>query len=191
MLNDKTCGNATMGKYYYDNLNVINNEIPKRPLVFPFMVQVLHTITGIRYQNAFVFNFIVMFIFLSGVFVAARHFLDIPSSIGAIFLILSYPVFTIFATSGGFDVFNSVFFMMILAATYCYIRQPSYRTFSFIFASLIVFSNIRYESPFLLGALPLLLLFSKKIKWDYIKRSSWLFFHYATGYAAVCMAAYP
>lgn len=176
MFNDKTCGNGTMGKYYYDNLNVINNEIPKRPLIYPFMVQVLHTLTGFRYQNAFIFNFIVMFLFLAGVFIAARSFLDIHSSIAAIFLIISYPVFTIFSTSAGFDVLNSVFFMMILAAAYCYIRQPSYRLFAFIFASLIVFSNIRYESPFLLLAFPPLLLVTKKIKWDYIKKSSWLFF---------------
>ena len=40
MLNDKTCYNVTMAKYYYHNLNAINREIPKRPLVFPFMVSV-------------------------------------------------------------------------------------------------------------------------------------------------------
>ena len=176
MLNEKTPNNTTMGKSYYGNLNIINNEIPKRPLMFPFLVQLLHATTGFRYQNPFILNFIVMFMFLSGVFVAARRFLDIPSSVAAIFLILSYPVFTIFSTSGGFDVLNSVFFMMILAATYCFIRQPSYRSFCFIFASLIVFSNIRYESIFFLVALPMLLVFAGSIKWNYLKDASWMIF---------------
>ncbi len=176
MLNDKTPNNATMGKRYYGNLNIINNETPKRPLMFPFLVQLLHVTTGLRYQNAFVFNFIIMFLFLSGVYIASRHFLDVGSSIAAILLILSYPVFTIFGTSAGFDVFNSVFFMMILASAYCFIRQPSYRSFCFIFASLIMFSNIRYESVFFLVALPVLLVFAGRIKWGYLKSASWMIF---------------
>ncbi len=176
MLNSKTPHNATMAKRYFGNLNVINNEIPKRPLMFPFLVQTLHLVAGFRYQNPFILNFIVMFLFLSGVYIASRHFLDVGSSIGAMLLILSYPVFTIFATSGGFDVLNSVFFMMILAATYFFFRQPSSRLFCFILASLIMFSNIRYESIFFLAALPMLLLFTGRVKWSYLKEASLLIF---------------
>ncbi len=168
MLNDKTAYNGTMGKSYYGNLNVINNEIPKRPLMFPFLVQLLHTATGFRYQNAFILNFIVMFLFLSGVYIAARHFLDIGSSIAAMLLVVSYPVFTLFGTSGGFDVLNSVFFMMILVAVYCFISKPSSRLFCFIFASLLMFANIRYESPVFLIILPIWLLFTGRVKWKFL-----------------------
>lgn len=174
MLNDKTCLNSTMGKYYYNNLNTINAEIPKRPLVFPFLVHLLHTITGVRHQNPFILNFIVMFLFLSAAYIAARKFIDIPSSIAVIFFIISCPVFTIFGTSAGFDFLNSTFFLLIMAATYYFIKKPTSLTFSFIFASLLVFSNIRYESMIFLFVLPLLLF--KKIKWHYFKDYSYLFF---------------
>lgn len=174
MLNNKTCVNSTMGKYYYGNLNIINNEIPKRPLVYPFLVHILHTLTGFRYQNAFVMNFIIMFLFLSGVYITSSKFLDAQSAVAAIFFILSYPVFTIFGTSGGFDLLSSVFFMMIIAITYHFIKRPSSVTFAFLFASLLVFSQTRYESMLFLFIIPLLL--CKKIKWDYLKSCSYLFF---------------
>ncbi|MBN1622677.1 MAG: glycosyltransferase family 39 protein, partial [Endomicrobiales bacterium] len=174
MLNDKTCYNSTMGKYYYDNFNSINNEIEKRPLVFPYMVQIVHTLVGFRGQNAFVLNFIVMFLLLSGIYVAVRQFSDSASAVAALFFMLAYPVLTIFGTSGGFDLLNSAFFILILAAAYYLIKNPSSLAFSFLFASLLVFSNIRYESIAFLVILPLLLF--KRVKWHYFKDYSYIFF---------------
>jgi len=174
MLTDKISANYTMGKYYYGNFNPINSELEKRPLAFPFLVSVLHAFTGFRYQNPFIFNFIIMFLFLSGVYIAARKFLDIPSSVAAMFFILSYPVFSIFGTSGNFDFFNSVLFAVILAAVYYYLTNPSSSAFAFIFASLLVFANIRYESIFFLFFIPLLL--CKAITKQHLKDNVWLFF---------------
>jgi len=174
MLNDKTCWNVTMGKYYYGNLNPINHELEKRPLVFPFMEHLLHTLTGFRYQNAFILNFIVMFLLLSGIYIIARKFLDVPSAIAAMFLVLSYPVITVFGTSGGFDLLNSAFFVMIMAAACYFVKNPLSGAFSFIFVSLLVFANIRYESMVFLFVVPLLLI--RKIKWQHLKDSAYLLF---------------
>jgi hypothetical protein len=174
MTNDKACFNATMGKYYYGNLNDINYEVPKRPLVFPFMVSLLHTVSGFRYQNAFAFNFIVMLLLLAGVYIGTRKLIDAPSAVAAMFFVLSYPVFTIFGTSGGFDLFNAAVFLMILAATCHFIKEPSAEAFSFIFASLLVFANIRYESIAFLVILPVLVF--KKIRWQELKDYSYVFF---------------
>ena len=115
-----------------------------------------------------------MFLLLSGGYIMVRHFTDVPSSVAAMIFILSYPVITIFGTSAGFDLLNSAFFVLIIAATYYFIKKPSSVAFSFIFASLIMFSNIRYESILFLVFLPLLLV--KKIKWVYLKDGCYLFF---------------
>jgi len=173
MLNDKNVLNTTMGKYYYGNLNPINREIEKRPLMFPFMLNLLHSLIGFRYQNAFIFNYIVLFLLLVGIYIAVQQFSDVPSSIAAMFLVLSYPVVTIFGVSGGFDLLNSAFFVLLMAASYYFIKNPSSVAFAFIFATLLVFANIRYESIGFLVILPLLLI--KKIKWQYFKDYSYLF----------------
>ncbi len=174
MLNDKTCYNSTMGKYYYGNFNSINNEMEKRPLVFPFMVNLVHTLTGFRYQNPFILNFIVMFLLLSGIYISVRAFLDQASSIAAILLVISYPVITIFGTSGGFDLLNSAFFVLIMASTYYFIKKPSSVSLAFVLASLLVFSNIRYESPAFLLLIPVLLW--RRITWEHLKGCSYLLF---------------
>jgi len=174
MLNDKTIFNSTMGMYYYGNYNQIHNELPIRPLVFPFLTHLLHVVTGFRYQNPFVLNFIIMFLFLSGVYIITRKFLDIPSSIAAMLLILSYPVFTIFGTSGCFDLLNTAFFFLVMVAVYHFLKNPSSTTFGLIFSSLLMLSNIRYESIIFLVIVPLLLI--KKMKWSYLKDCSYLLF---------------
>jgi hypothetical protein len=165
-----------MGKYYYGNLNTINREIPVSPLVFPFMVHLVHAVTGFRYQNSFAVNFIVMFLFLSGVYIAARRFSDMPTAVAAMLLVICYPVITIYGTSGGFDLSNTAFFMLVIAATYSFVKTPSSRSFAFLFASLLVLTNIRYESVAFLFVLPLLLVALRKIKWQHLKDCSWLLF---------------
>jgi hypothetical protein len=174
MTASKTVLNCTMAKYYYGNLNPIIQEVDKRPLVFPFLVNLLHSFTGFRHQNGFVLNFIVMFLFLSGVFIATKKRLDGCSAAAAMLFVVSYPVFTIFGTSAGFDVLNSVFFVLVLGIAYCFIKSPSSAVFSLLISSLLVFANIRYESFVFLLLIPLLLI--TKIKWQYIKKSSFLIF---------------
>jgi len=59
-----------------------------------------------------------MFVFLSAVFIGARQFLSGPLSLAAIFLVLSYPVFSICGTSGGFDLLSSVYLGLSLVTLY-------------------------------------------------------------------------
>jgi hypothetical protein len=172
MLDDKTAYNTTTAKYYYGNLQPINRDIPKRPLVFPFLVYLVHAVIGFHYQNAFVVNFIVLFLLLTGVFILTRKLLDFASALAASLLVLSYPVVSVFATSAGFDLLSSVFFILVLVVVYGFVRNPSSAGFSFIIACLLFFANIRYESILFLLLIPLLLL--PKIKWQYVKDSSHL-----------------
>jgi hypothetical protein len=80
----------------------------------------------------------------------------------------------VFGTSGGFDVLNSAFFVLIMAIAYYFIKHPSSRGFCFLIASLLVFSNIRYESITFLVILPVLCI--RRIKWQYIKDGAYLWF---------------
>ena len=48
MATNKTIYNATMAKFYYDNLNPINNGIENRPLVFPFPAALISLCTFLR-----------------------------------------------------------------------------------------------------------------------------------------------
>ena len=117
-----------------------------RPLLFPFAINLIHSILGYRPQNAFILNFILMIILMSGVYIATRKAIDTPSAVAAIFLVLSYPIISISATSGGYDLFSTLFFALILTVFYQFIKSPDARRLAFLWLSLLVFSNIRYES---------------------------------------------
>ncbi|MGA2094378.1 MAG: glycosyltransferase family 39 protein, partial [Sedimentisphaerales bacterium] len=174
MTESKTVLNCTMAKFYYGNLNPINYEVDKRPLVFPFLVNLLNTLTGVRYQNGFILNFIIMFLFLAGVFIVTRKLLDGWSAAAAMLLIVAYPVFTIYGTSAGFDLLNAVFFIMVISITFRFIKSPSSSAFALLFSSLLVLANIRYESVVFLPLVVLLVL--PNMKWQYLRDSSFLFF---------------
>ncbi len=143
---NKTVYNTTMGKSYYDIYWPINNELPKRPLMFPFGVHILHVFLGYSYYNAFIFNGIILWLLLISVFVLAKKLKDSLYGIGAMFIIIAQPIITINTTSAGFDLFSTFFLWIVLLSSYIFLRNPTNLNFAFLWANLILFSNIRYES---------------------------------------------
>jgi hypothetical protein len=143
---NKTIYNTTMGKSYYDIYWPINKEIPKRPLMFPFGVHILHVFLGYSYYNAFIFNGIVLWLLLISVFVVAKKFKDNLYGIGMMLIVVSQPIITTNATSAGFDLFSTFFLWIVLLSSYIFLRNPTNLNFAFLWANLILFANIRYES---------------------------------------------
>ena len=135
-----------MAKFSYGSPQIIDVSIPNRPLLFPFAVSLIHSILGYDPANAFVLNYIMMFILLCGVYVVIRKAFDPYTAVAGIFLILAYPIITISGTSGGYDLFSTTLFALTLAVFYHLLRSPHPATFAFLWVSLLVLSNIRYES---------------------------------------------
>jgi hypothetical protein len=173
MLEQKNCFNVTQGKYYYNRFYSIDNDrIPNKHLAHPFIIHLIHLVTGYRYQNGFVLNFILLWLLLSGAYVFIRGYADQYVALSIIFLILSYPVISIFSTCSGYDLMNCFFYYLIIAISLTYIKEPSSQKIGFIITSLIIFVNIRYESIFLLILLPVLLI--PKMKLIIVKDNSFL-----------------
>jgi hypothetical protein len=122
---NKTVYNTTMGKSNHDIYWPINNEIPKRPLMFPFGVHTLHVFLGYSYYNAFIFNGIVLWLLLIALFVVAKKFKDNLYGIGIIFIVISQPIITINATSAGFDLFSTFFLWIVLLLFFYLFTKPN------------------------------------------------------------------
>jgi len=173
MLYHKEAYRISMGKYYYGNLHPVEVEIPNRPLLFPFATCVIHSVLGYHYQNVFVLNFLVMFVFLSGTFVAVQKSTDTFSAIAAMLLILAHPLIPIYATSGGYDLFSTFFFALAMLALYEFLKSPNSENFAFLWVSLLMFSNIRYESCIFF--LIIVAASLKYIKLEYLKTRTYIF----------------
>jgi hypothetical protein len=138
--------NVTQSKFYYGNLNVIQGDLPTRPLLFPFFTSMIHTVAGYRYQNVFVLNAIVLLALLTLTFIVVESSLGTLSAISANLLLLSIPTLTLSATSGGFDLFSLFFFALSLVTLDRFIKENSTQNFGMLLINLIMLSQIRYES---------------------------------------------
>jgi len=145
---ERTVASEVMAVRYHGDFNpiVATNAVDKRPFLFPFLESLLHLLRGFGPSNAFLLNGFLMFVFLSGVFIGTRQFLNGPLSVSAVFLVISYPVFSICGTSGGFDLLSSVFLGLSLAALYACLRGPSSEKFALLWMTLMVLSQTRHES---------------------------------------------
>jgi hypothetical protein len=173
MLYQKEAYRISMAHYFHDSLIPIKVDIPNRPLLFPFVTCLIHSVLGYRPQNVFILNFLVMFVCLAGVYVVTRKCLDTYSALAAMFLVLACPIVSIYGTSGGYDLFSTLFFAMILLALYDFLKAPASESLAFIWISLLMFTNIRYESCifFLLILVPSV----KFIKLKYFKSYDYLY----------------
>ena len=173
MLYHKEAYRITMGKYYFGNLHPVGVAVPNRPLLFPFVTHLVHSVLGYRYQNVFILNFLIMFFFLTGVYAAGQKATDAYSALAAVILVLTYPVFTIYGTSGGYDLFSTFFFAIVMTVLYRFLKSPNPEGFAFLWISLLMFSNIRYESCIFIFII--LIASTKYIKLQYIKSHSYVF----------------
>lgn len=163
--------NVTQAKFYFGNLNVVQGDLPTRPLLFPFLTSLIHTVSGYRYQNVFVLNFIVLFGLLLLTYLSVQPALGTLSAISACLLLLSIPTLTLSASSGGFDVCSLFFFSLSMVMLYRFLKTPNAQHFGLLMINLIMLSQIRYESiayvAVILGSLFVL----KKIKTDFILKN--------------------
>jgi len=146
MFFDKSAYIISMAKYDNGSFQTVAVDIPNRPLLFPFVISLFHAVFNYHPENVFVLNFLIMFILLTGVNIAIRKAVDANAAIAGMFLILAYPIVSISATSGGYDLFSTTFFALILVVFYHFLNSPHPEGFAFVWASLLMFANIRYES---------------------------------------------
>jgi len=145
---ERTVASEVMAVRYYGEFNPIaaTNTIDKRPFLFPFLESVLHVLRGFGPTNAFLLNGLLTFIFLSTVFIGTRQFLNGPLSLAAVVLVMSYPVFSICATSGGFDLLSSTYLGLSLVILYSFLRGPTTEKFALLWMTLMMLSQTRHES---------------------------------------------
>ena len=146
MVLDKAIYRIESGFRYYGNLNAVERKLPTRPLLFPFLISLLHTLFGFSQGNVFLLNFICLFLLLSGVFIAARASLDLPSACAAVLLTVSAPAVSMFSASGGFDLFSALFFGLTLLSCYGFMASPTGASFSLFWMNGMMFCHTRYES---------------------------------------------
>jgi hypothetical protein len=138
---------------------IIEGMMDKRQLFFPFLVSILHDVTGYRPENAFVLNGILTFIFLAMVNVAGRKLAGRMAGWLGVALFAGLPLLAQNATGGGFELLNLVMILGTLLLGARFIERRDADSFTAFCYSAMLMTQVRYESGiFLIPVVAIILL---------------------------------
>ena len=129
---------------------VIEGIMDKRQLFFPFLVSLLHDLTGYRAENAFVLNAILTFIFLGMVNTAGRKLAGRMAGWLGVALFAGLPLMAQNATGGGFELLNLVMILATLLLGARFIERRDGDSFTAFCYSAMLLTQVRYESAIFL-----------------------------------------
>ena len=125
---------------------LLDGLLDKRPIFQPFLVSILHDLTGYRPENIFALNTALTFVLLGLVYAAARKLAGREAGILAVLLLTSLPLLAQNATGGGFELLNLVMIMstLLLGMRFAERRDPG--SLQALLLSTALLAQTRYES---------------------------------------------
>ncbi len=138
--------NVTMGMQSFEKFQMLASEIPKRPLLYPFFISILHSIFGYHSLNAFLTNTLFLLFFLTVTIVVVVKVRGWMLAIAATFLVLSQPIITLSATSAGLDFFSVFWLFAFLLCLWKFLNTRTEQSFILLWCTGIMLSHTRYES---------------------------------------------
>lgn len=125
---------------------ILDGMMDKRPLFFPFLVSLLHDLTGYRPENAFLLNGILTFVFLGLVNHCGRLLGGRRAGWLGVILCAGLPLLSHNATGGGFELLNIVMILGTLLLTARYIARRDEASLTALGFSALLLVQVRYES---------------------------------------------
>ena len=143
---DKTVLTPMRGSDIQGTFVILDGMLDKRPLFFPFLVSLLHDLTGYRPANVFILNSALTFVFLGLVNATGRLLAGRVAGWLGVALLVGLPLLAHNATGGGFELLNLVMIVstMLLGARYVEKMDTASLT-AFCFSALLL-AQVRYES---------------------------------------------
>ncbi|MGD8242590.1 MAG: hypothetical protein PVF59_07195 [Desulfobacterales bacterium] len=146
----------------------------KRPLLFPFLVSVIHTLIGYSPSNGFLLNFATTLAALLSFALAASRLFGPAMALPSILMLASAPILSFYATGSGFEILNMLFMMltfMVLLEVVDSEAAPD--RVELLFLTALMLAHCRYESAIVLVLLALFLAY-RLIRWGRWKQLSGL-----------------
>ena len=110
--------------------HIINDEVvasigfvDKRPALFPFVVSVIHSLSGYRPENVFWLNSGLTFLLLGLIYTIAARTCGKPHGILAILLMTSLPLLAQNTNGGGYEIMNLCLICGVVLAGLNYMRN--------------------------------------------------------------------
>ena len=175
LFSSRTATFTVSGKNYYDSYWDVDVAIDRRPALFPFLVSLVHVVRGYRYENVFLFNLLLLPVFVLVAYRLAKALAGETFAIVASLLAVAHPITLISVRSGGFDFFALFFALLVLKSLLDQVREPSAARLAILWMNLCMFAEIRYESAlFILPVVALLLMF-RMVTWTLLRPYAFIY----------------
>lgn len=152
---------AGLARWANDNAGTyefIGLFLDKRPFLFPFLLSLVHDLSGYRYQNVFLLNGVLTLLLMTALYCLGKAFCGHKGGILALLLTITLPVLSIMASSGHFEILNLLLLCLILLLSLLYLRHPDEATLVPLVLTLVLLAQVRYENALYLLAFGLLIL---------------------------------
>ena len=125
---------------------IYEGMMDKRQLFHPFLVSILHDLTGYRPENAFVLNATLAFVFLGLVNATGRMLAGRMAGWLGVALFAGLPLLAQNATGGGFELLNLVMILSTMLLGARFIARRDEASFTALCYSALLMAQVRYES---------------------------------------------
>lgn len=133
--------------------------VDKRPWFYPFVVSVLHDLSGYRHYHPFLVNALLGLGVLVCAYLLGYAFAGRNAGALAILLFASLPMLAQNATGAGMELLNLFMLLAVLLLATKYLRNPTYRGEGALSLMAVLLTYTRYESAlFLLPVVVIILL---------------------------------
>ena len=125
---------------------VMNRSVDKRPVGYPFVLSMVHDLSGYRYSNVFVLNAMLGFVLLVLLFAWSKPLIGSWGAACAMVLLCTLPLLAQNATAAGFEVFNLCLIVALALAARRYLSKPGSEGMNLMICAALALSIARYES---------------------------------------------
>jgi len=158
MHEDKISSAPVQGYYYGDSANLRRElSVDKRPLLFPFLTSLVHSVLGYRAYHGFVVNYLsaILILILSYIFISGMFSRSL--AVIAVLIFSGCPIFVIWITSSGFETVNLLFIILTFIFFHKFLQDESIDNAELLILTLILLAQCRYESLLFMVAILFLL----------------------------------
>lgn len=124
----------------------LDNYLDKRPNFYPFLISLVHDLTGYRTANAYLLNAALYPVTLGLAYYLARRLAGAAGGLLAVLLLGSLPLLGQNATGSGMELLNFGMILAVAALGAAWLRRPDETRLSALVLGAVLLAQSRYES---------------------------------------------
>jgi hypothetical protein len=146
----RTVENLLQAEPYYGYFSTLESGLPTRPALFPFLVNIFHSLFGFNAYHGFALNFACAVAMVVLLVQFGRQLVDTTYGVIAAVFLAAFPLYQLVITSSGYDALNLFCVMTVFALLHDFLKEPTARKLEILCLSTVLAGQCRYESVLLI-----------------------------------------